>query len=241
MPTLEASVKVDHRAKAPSQGCGKNASPTEHIGDRSYVLGMPAPYDANEPYPLIFVFHGSFSDGSKIRALLDLERGTSAVFVYPDGIGEGWTLTRDGRDVAFIDELLRDVEGDLCIDQHAIFAVGFSYGGWMAGALACARPALLRGIVSIAGGGPNVPCDARVAAMIVHGSNDFNEPFPSGEASRDHWLAANACSKKTHAVGSCVAYEGCAAPVLFCRHEGEHVVPDFAARETWSFVENARR
>jgi len=204
-------------------------------GDRSYVLATPASYDPNEPYPLVLAFHGSGADGSTVRAQLDLERQGKAVFVYPNGVGEGWTLTPDGGDVRFVDDIVRDVESSLCIDERAVFAIGFSYGGWMVNALACARPQLLRGVVSIAGGGPNVPCHAHVAAMIIHGSNDFAEPLTSGEASRDHWVEANACSSKTHVAGSCVAYEGCSSPVLFCRHAGDHLVPDFAAREAWSF------
>jgi hypothetical protein len=77
------------------------------------VLALPMPYDPHQPYPLVPGFHGSFSDGSKIRTLLDLEVGARAVFVYPDGLSEGWTLTKDGRDVGFVDDIVRDTEGDV--------------------------------------------------------------------------------------------------------------------------------
>ncbi len=260
----EASVSTTStteaaRGPARSRGCEAHAAdlPTEgkqvslRVSDveRSYVAAAQRG-DTSEARALVLVFHGSYADGSKIRAHLDLERyaGPHAIFVYPDGLtnhdAAAWNLTADGPDVVFVDAILRDVEASYCVDTRAVFAVGFSYGGWMANALACARPGVLRGIASIEGGGPNVPCSGRVAAMIIHGGGDFDEPLTSGEATRDHWLAANGCGKSARASSppQCVSYEGCAEgyPVAFCRHDGAHVVPDFAPASVWSFVNHLR-
>jgi len=243
-----------------SAGCGKRSEDADGSAardvsirftdqGRSYVLFVPRG-DPDEPRALVVAFHGSYSDGAKIRAHLDLEKhaGDRAIFAYPDGLttagASAWNLTAAGPDVAFVDAILRDVEARFCVDTRSVFAAGFSYGGWMVNALACARPGVLRGIASIEGGGPNVPCSGRVAAMIVHGSGDFDEPITSGEASRDHWLEANACGKTAQAssLPQCVSYDGCAAgaPVLFCRHDGAHVVPDFAPAAVWSFFDRLR-
>lgn len=242
---------ASHAPPVRSAGCGARSEAVDAIRStdrgRSYVLVVPrgAP---DEPRALVLAFHGSYADGKTMRATLDFERhaGGHAIFVYPDGVAtagaSAWNLTAGGPDVAMVDSILRDVEAKFCVDTRSIFAVGFSYGGWMVNALACARPGVLRGIASIEGGGPNVPCSARVAAMIIHGSGDFDEPITSGEASRDHWLEADACGKTATAssMERCVSYRGCAAPVLFCRHDGAHVVPDFAPAAVWSFFERLR-
>jgi poly(3-hydroxybutyrate) depolymerase len=135
--------------------------------------------------------------------------------------------------------LLADLEATYCVNQNTIFAAGFSYGGWMVNALACARPGLLRGIASIGGGGPTSDCASGVAAMIIHGAADFNEPLHSGEESRDRWLEANACLAKSRSAGSgpCLEYPGCPPdqPVSWCRHEGGHELPAFAPRAVWQF------
>jgi len=39
-----------------------------------------------------------------------------------------------------VDDILRVVENDLCVDPTQRFALGFSYGAAMSYALACARP-----------------------------------------------------------------------------------------------------
>jgi hypothetical protein len=106
----------------------------------------------------------------------------------------------------------------------------------MVNALACARPGLLRGIASIAGGGPMTACDAGVGAIIIHGSGDFNEPLGSGEESRDRWCKANGCSNEFTNASPCIAYRDCALPLYWCRHDGGHDVPAFARDQLWTFL-----
>ena len=252
-----APAATRQRAPTPSSGCaraplgGDARQIVLKVGDvdRRYWLVPPRDETPNDPRPLVLAFHGSGADGASLRAALDLAKSDArAIHVYPDGLADhglaAWNLTAGGRDVAFVDAILRDVEASSCVDENAVFAVGFSYGGWMANALACDRPNVFRGIASIEGGGPNVPCDARVSAMIVHGSGDFDEPLGSGEASRDHWLEAGRCARRAtpSAIAPCVehACEG-GDRVLFCRHEGGHVIPDFAPSAVSSFFESLVR
>jgi polyhydroxybutyrate depolymerase len=214
-------------------------------------VAPPIGYDGSTPHALVLGFHGSGATGETLRSHLDLEKWASgsAIFIYPDGLevsggGTGWFLGKNGRDVRFVDAVVEDAETKYCVDPGAVFAVGFSYGGWMVNALACARPGMLRGIASIAGGGPLDACAAGVAAVIVHGIGDFDEPVMSGEESRDRWLGANACLGKSDAaaLASCVRYQGCAPdrPLLWCRHDGGHEVPPFAPEAIWSFFQSLR-
>jgi hypothetical protein len=102
----------------------------------------------------------------------------------------------------------------------------------------------LHGIASIAGGGPATDCAGGVAAMIVHGAGDFNEPIHSGEESRDRWLQLNGCPTKTRSPVSrlCFEYPGCPPDkrISWCRHDGGHEIPDFGRRAIWDFFASLR-
>jgi polyhydroxybutyrate depolymerase len=246
------------RAPSRSRGCGQavdDVSPRAVAIDvggaqRSYYLALPANYDRHRAHALVFGFHGSGANGEVLRSSFDVEAqaGGEAIFVYPDGLDvggmTGWLLKPNQRDIALIDAVRSDLERKYCVDSGAVFAFGFSYGGYMANALACARPGLLRGVASIGGGDPDGRCDGRVAAMIIHGGGDFDVPLDSGEASRDHWLRASGCRRKAMPTSPspCVTYEGCApgAPVVWCRHDGGHVIPDFAAVAVGAFFSSLR-
>lgn len=56
-----------------------------------------------------------------------------------------------GADVTFVDDMLSQFESGLCIDTSEVFAMGFSYGGAMTYALACARPAVFRAVAVYSG------------------------------------------------------------------------------------------
>ena len=75
----------------------------------------------------------------------------STIFVAPDGIDAGWANT-NGRDLALTDDILKEVEADLCIDTSRVFANGFSYGGSMTAMLACQRADVFRAVAVYAGG-----------------------------------------------------------------------------------------
>ena len=72
----------------------------------------------------------------------------STIFVAPQGINNGWANT-NGQDVTLVDNILSLVEGDLCVDTTQVFAMGWSFGGAMSYALACARPAVFRAVVGL--------------------------------------------------------------------------------------------
>ena len=77
-------------------------------------------------------------------------RTTATIFVAPQGISNGWANS-DGQDVTFIDDMIRLIEDDLCVDTTQLFAMGFSYGGGMSYAIACARPTVFRAVAVYSG------------------------------------------------------------------------------------------
>ncbi len=251
-----ASTGGSSGGAAPSSGCGKSASETGVFPDeavdvageaRSYVLSVPAEYDAEKPYPLVFGWHGLGGNGAQARQYFRVESASKggAIFVYPDGLPNddgqpGWDLSPSGIDVALFDALIEKVSAAYCVDSKRIFSTGHSFGGFFTERLGCSRGSVLRGIAPVAGGPPfggMANCATPVAAWITHGSNDGTVDFETGEAGRDLWLEVNGCSDSSMPVtpDPCVAYDGCEAPLHWCVHEQDHNWPMFAGAAIWSF------
>lgn len=241
---------VPPAAAAATAGCGK--APTLTSGtrtiqsggqNRSYILRVPDSYDPDRPYRLVFGFHwngGSANDVDSggtsgypwsyygLRALSD----DSAIFVAPQGLGAGWANT-NGRDLTFVDDMVRQIQGGLCVDTTQLFALGFSYGGGMSYSLACSRASVFRAVAVYAGGqlsgcsGGNDP----IAYIGIHGLRDNVLPISQGRALRDRFVRNNGCTPQnprepaqgslTHVI---TAYSGCRAgyPVVWAAFDGGH-------------------
>jgi len=239
-----------------SAGCGKSAplsaatqqSVMIDSATRGYFLAPPTPYDNGTPYAVVFAYHGSGGSGSSFRPAGGVEGAAAnqAIFVYPDGAGGIWDLKNNGSDAKLFDAILATLSANWCIDTGAVFAVGFSYGGWAATQMASARPAAVRAVASIEGGGPQAASnsDPAVAAMIIHGKDDTAEPLASGESSRDHFLKTNGCGNTSSPLNPapCVTYSGCKPKksVAWCQHDGGHEIPAFSAAGIWAFFNGAR-
>lgn len=206
-------------AAAATAGCGK--APTLTSGthtitsggqNRSYILRVPANYDQNHSYRLVLGFHwngGTANDVDSggtdgynwsyygLRRLADND-GNGTVFIAPQGINNGWANS-NGQDVTFVDNILSQIEGGLCIDTGQVFSSGFSYGAAMSYALACARPTVFRAVAVYSGAnlsgcsGGTQP----VAYIGLHGLRDNVLPIASGRALRDTFVRNNGCTPRT--------------------------------------------
>ena len=251
-------------ALAATAGCGK--TPTLRDGTytiqsggraRTYILRLPGNYTSSQSYRLVVGLHwlnGSANDvvGNGFYGLQQ-RSANSAIFVAPQGLDAGWANT-GGRDVTLVDDILRVVENDLCVDPAQRFALGFSYGGAMSYALACARPTVFRAVAPIAGAnlsgcsGTSQP----VAYFGIHGTRDSVLNISSGRSIRDSFVRANGCAAQNPpepAQGSgthiTTAYSGCRAgyPVQWAAHDGDHVpLPvdrnastSWVSAEVWQF------
>ncbi|WP_432897252.1 cellulose binding domain-containing protein [Micromonospora matsumotoense] len=240
----------DAGALAATAGCGK--APTLTSGNRtissggqnrSYILRIPDNYDRNHPYKLIFGFHwngGTANDVDSggtsgypwsyygIRALSN----NSAIFVAPQGIGNGWANSGD-RDLTFVDDMMRQIESALCVETTQRFAMGFSYGGGMSYAIACARATVFRA-VAVYSGGQLSGCNGGtqpIAYIGIHGLRDGVLPIATGRSLRDRFVRNNGCTPQnppepaqgslTHTV---TYYSGCRAgyPVAWAPFDGGH-------------------
>jgi poly(3-hydroxybutyrate) depolymerase len=248
---LHTASAADVGTLAASAGCGK--APTLTSGtrsirssgrNRSYILRIPDGYDRNRQYRLIFGFHwrgGTAVDVDTGQTVLrdvwsyyGLRQlaNNSAIFVAPQGLGNGWG-NAGGEDVVFTDDMIRQIEADLCVDTSQRFALGFSWGGGMSYALACARATVFRAVAVYSGGqisgcsGGSQP----IAYLAAHGVSDGVLGISGGRSLRDRFVRNNGCAaqnapepardSRTHIT---TTYSGCRAgyPVVWIAFDGGH-------------------
>ncbi|WFE63690.1 cellulose binding domain-containing protein [Micromonospora sp. WMMD714] len=238
--TAEAATNGTLAATA---GCGK--APTLTNGtrtisssgqNRSYILRIPDGYDRNRQYRLVVGFHWLNGSAQNVSSagyygLLPLSNN-STIFVAPQGIDAGWANT-NGRDLTLFDDILRQVENDLCVDTTQRFVLGWSYGGAMSYAVACARPTVVRAVAVLSGAqlsgcsGGTQP----VPYFGIHGTHDSVLNISMGRSLRDTFVRNNGCTAQsprepglntfTHIT---TTYSGCRSgyPVQWAAFDGDH-------------------
>ncbi|WP_229691073.1 RICIN domain-containing protein, partial [Sphaerisporangium melleum] len=238
------------RALAATAGCGK--APALSSGshtiqssgkNRSFILRLPDNYQNNTPYRVFFGFHwnggtaGDVDGGGtsgyawSYYGLRQLSNN-GAIFVAPQGLGNGWANS-GGEDTTFVDDMLRQIEAGLCVDTSQRFALGFSYGGGMSYSLACSRSNVFRA-VAVYSGGQLSGCSGGtqpVAYMGLHGIRDNVLNISAGRSLRDTFVRNNGCtaqSPREPAQGSLThittTYSGCRAgyPVVWAAFDQGH-------------------
>jgi poly(3-hydroxybutyrate) depolymerase len=215
---------------------------------RRYLLWYPDNYDNTHPYRLVMAYHWMSGSASQVfdcktegiscyttqtpfYGLLNLANN-STIFIAPDGLNAGWGNS-NGEDLVFTDDMLKQVENDLCIDTSRIFSNGFSYGGGMSYALACDRPDVFRAVAVYSGGVLSGCKDGTkpMAYYASHGLDDGTLNISGGRTMRDKFVKNNGCTAQTPpepAKGSgthtCTTYTGCSAghPVRWCAFAGSN-------------------
>ncbi|MEJ7732028.1 MAG: hypothetical protein WKG00_22810 [Polyangiaceae bacterium] len=210
---------------------------------RHYMLHLPNGYTKDKQWPLLLALH---PNGSNI----DYWNGTSgprniraqvendAILVVAESLTGDW---RDDEptDLAYIDQVIGDVEKELCVDLGEIFSMGFSGGGSFSGLLGCVRD----DIRAFASGGAvkyfeDTDCTLHTpAAWVTIGSGEL---VPERVAFREYWRERDGCMESSQATDPdpCVAYDGCdaATPMNYCQHGGGHEWPAFGTEAAWQFL-----
>lgn len=124
---------------------------------RSYYMVRPTTIPAGEKLPLVVVLHGINAtdvEESHRADFLALPEAGEAIAVYPEGYKEAWNsgscctnagAPRNINDVAFITDVVHDVEADEPVDSKEIYLTGYSNGGKMSYHVACYDPDLFAG------------------------------------------------------------------------------------------------
>jgi polyhydroxybutyrate depolymerase len=256
-------------AALPSAGCGKAAGLTNGRASidiagtmREYILALPADYDQNHPYRLIFGWHPWGGSAQQVASggyygLQTQAKGT-AIFVAGEGLdfgdnGKGWA-NQNGQDIALLDALLERFRSQLCIDENRVFSTGFSFGGMFSFAAGCSPTSMMRAIAPMAGNTSVAGCQSGtrpVAMMGFHGTDDTVVAIDGGRAGRDAFVKRNKCTAQTtpttptwcDAAGqkyqpcTCVTYQGCMEgyPVVWCEYKGPHMQAPNSGASLWSF------
>jgi poly(3-hydroxybutyrate) depolymerase len=210
--------------------------------DRQFNISIPENYDNSRPHQLIFTFHfanynmSTVSQGDRMEPYYGLKSraGNDGILIAPDGLDAGWANTC-GRDLAFVDAMIEQVEASLCIDQTKRFAMGHSFGGGMTFSLACSRPTVFRAFsgmntaeLSGCEGGLVVP----VLYLGYHGVNDDKVDISRGLDLARRVAKTNGCQPENGIEDSYPAngsltysrtdFMDCTKPVSFIAFDGGH-------------------
>lgn len=116
---------------------------------RMYKIYIPASYDGNTPFPLMFSFHGGSGDIASQVAIADMRPiadTANFILVYPqalpdpnDGGSTNWLHKEptDVDDVFFVEAMIDTIALDYGIDVNRVYACGYSLGGELTYELAC--------------------------------------------------------------------------------------------------------
>jgi polyhydroxybutyrate depolymerase len=173
--------------------------------ERSFVVSAPASALTADRLPLLIMLHGAGGDAASFASLTGmtpLAEQSNFVVVYPNGTpgarvpGElAWnageccgTPARTGLDdVAFIDELITNVEVHFHTDPERVFVAGYSNGGMLSYRLVCELGERVAGIADVSGAFnvPECAAPAPTAVLIIHGTADSVVPYDGGATSAE--------------------------------------------------------
>ena len=185
-----------------SVGCGKSLGSIQtgfykissNGKDREYAIDIPANYDPNKPYRLIYCSHWIWSSakdvvngqvgngGAANWAFFGLKRvldsaGVQAIFIAPSADGGMW----GEADHALFDNLLSYAKTNLCVDTDRVFATGFSFGAMQTFSLSTNHQKDLRAVATLAAANYNIwlPTNTheKIAYLGITGMSDGTCPF----------------------------------------------------------------
>lgn len=209
---------------------------------RPYTVHVPPGYAASKPAPLLVMLHGYGATGAIEDTYLKLNAATDAhgmLYVHPDGkvdtTGKRYWNATDAccdlghtnvDDSAYIDAIIHATEAQYAVDEHRVFIVGHSNGGFMAYRMACDHADEIAGIVSLeaATWADSAKCKPSqpVSVLEVHGTGDktisydgasIMATYPSAPETVAAWAKNDGCGPESVDPGpSPVAIEQGAVP-----------------------------
>jgi len=174
---------------------------------RGFAMRLPDNYDNTKPYWLIFGFHWNGGSAAEVDSGgtngywwsyygMQRKSNNGAIFVAPDGLGAGWANS-GGHDLTFVDDMVKLIEDNYCVDTANLITMGFSYGGGMSYEIACARAKVFRA-AAIYEGAQLSGCDGGndpIALWQVEGLTDPTcKLYPHAMPIRDKFVKNNGCT-----------------------------------------------
>jgi poly(3-hydroxybutyrate) depolymerase len=236
---------------------------------RRYILRLPDNYDKSHPYRLIFSYHWATGSASQVfnchsegidcyttnGMFFGLEPLSSAsadgatIFIAPDGTSgsdpssgstnSNYWYNTNNADATFTNDILKQVEADLCIDTSRIELEGFSMGGAMVITLGCAYPGVFRALAAHSAGGQPMPTTCQ---PIPYFASLGSQESGGQTSTADFFATSNGCTittlpKAPSGGHVCSDYQGCSAghPTRFCSFDAGHTPSpkDSGQSTTW--------
>ena len=183
---------------------------------RTYIVYVPAIYNANTAVPLLFNLHGYSSTNSQQQFygnFMAIADTANFIMVLPNGTLDGqnqrfWNTFGGSSvdDVGFINALIDTIAADYSIDLNRVYSTGMSNGGFMSYQLACSLSNRITAIASVTGSmiTPNLnACQPwrPVPVMEIHGTADATVPYEGGQGFTHidtlvkYWVEFNECTE----------------------------------------------
>jgi len=238
----------------PALCAGKTAQPrdatwTVNVGGtkRTAEVHVPASYDPSKPTAVVLDLHARLGNGADEAMLTSsTAKSDSAGFivVYPESMTSPTSWNAGGccdpantnhiDDVGFISALLDQLESQLCVDDHRVFAMGMSNGAYLSHTLACELGDRIAAIGPVAGLLLQNPCNPTRAmpSLMVNGTADSLSVYQYVPQTVQFWTDYNHCTSMQttyqKGVATCVTHGGCdnGADVELCTiQDGGHQWP----------------
>ena len=177
-------------------GCGDGGSEQGDsnlmkLGERSYLLVLPANYQPEREYKLLLAFHGSGGTSKNMQDMAGFSRySNDYIFAYPQAgtveWNEGCNCNIAHRlgidDLTFVDTVIADIKAKHRIKAGEIYAAGYSQGGLFTQNLACNRSATFKAFAVVAAPmsyqlSLNCAPEQPVSIMMVMGEDDSVLPY----------------------------------------------------------------
>jgi polyhydroxybutyrate depolymerase len=162
--------------------------------ERSYLLHVPAGLAADQPLPLVLIFHGYSNVGgtmARTTGFNGLADAYGFFAAYPNGTGpDGGTSWNAGGccgfaqynnvdETAFVRAIIADLKKEAPIDPSRVYATGFSNGAFLAYRLGCEMSDTFAAVAPVAGVLLTNPCNPSrpVSILHIHGMADPSVPY----------------------------------------------------------------
>src|SRR5262245_20681407 len=189
--TTTGPRRGEDAAPVPAAGRDGAATPEANVAEetatdaagasRRWLVSAPAWEPGADPLPLVLDFHG-LSEGADIHARMSgmgevgVEKGFVTVFPHGTGVPVRWDLHTDpaAGDLAYVGQVLDQVESERCIDTARVYATGLSNGALMTSVVGCALSDRVAAIAPVSGIILPDDCDPDhpMPVLAFHGTAD---------------------------------------------------------------------
>lgn len=213
-----------------------------------YAPSTPPP---GRKLPLVFAFHGRGDDIANFEVVGLHRAWPNAVVVYIQGLESrglsGWQVERgqdNDRDLTLVDAAIESLRKKYNVDDHRMYATGFSNGAAFTFLLWAERPNLFAAYAVVAGRlRPSVQPKQPKPMLHVAGVSDPQIVYADQRAAIVTAIAVNGVRNQTDRCGNgCTIYgASTTAPVVTWIHPGGHEYPRGTSERIVAFFQDHPR